>query len=457
MSTFLIKPQSINKSDILGKVHSLHPSEYKKISIKNPNLKSIGKLVEFEGVGEQIDVDEYLKFNSNYKLVTISNMQKCIIDINKGENIAPKTYNLSSKKLKKGDILISRNASLGKITYVNKNFKGILNGGISVLRIEDCYKFFVFAFFMVDYGVDYLTVLTSGGGTQQNAKRQNLLDVKVPFPTLCNHKNPELVTKYVSLLVQNIIDKEEQIEIKSKSIDKIFLDELTNEKNSSPVYKHPTISKLKSGNRLDTIIYSKRYFRYDSLIKSYKNGYFFLELSDIVPGKTPKDYYYSNYKKSEKFYEWVTPKNIDGRRLDFKTYIHTKANTKIKKNSIVLNAIRYVGNGIYIDSDDQIYSNQNTLILNKFSIKEEQIYLYSFLTSEIGKYMQLAQRNFGIVPILYKENLSKIPIPKLKACKKGDIVNLYYNKIEPQKKATLDNYLEQEIKKKQITRYTSIE
>jgi hypothetical protein len=111
MSNFLIKPNSIKKSDILNKVFSLHPSEHKKIDIRNKNLKSISSLIKEEGVGEQINVNEYLNFNSNYTLVTISNMGNCIIDETQGERISPFIYNESTKKLSKGDVLVSRNAS----------------------------------------------------------------------------------------------------------------------------------------------------------------------------------------------------------------------------------------------------------------------------------------------------------------------------------------------------------
>ena len=42
--------------------------------------------------------------------------------------------------------------------------------------------------FIVEYGAEYLTCLTSGGGTQQMQKT-NLLDVPIPFPTTTNHLN----------------------------------------------------------------------------------------------------------------------------------------------------------------------------------------------------------------------------------------------------------------------------
>ena len=81
-------------------------------------------------------------------------------------------------------IQVSRNASLGKIAYISNDSKVILNGGISFFNFKDKYEFYIPAFFITNYGSDYLTCITSGGGTQQNAKRGTLLSVPIPKPTL---------------------------------------------------------------------------------------------------------------------------------------------------------------------------------------------------------------------------------------------------------------------------------
>ena len=307
MSNFLIKPNSIKKSDILNKVFSLHPTEHKKINIVNKNLKSISQLVIDEGVGEQIDVKEYLNFNSNYTLVTISNMGKCIIDVTQGESISPSIYNNSSKQLQKGDVLISRNASLGKITLVNTEFKGILNGGISYLKLKKECKYYAFSFFLLDYGCDYLTVLTSGGGTQKNAKRQNLLDVKIPFPTTKNHKNPKLIEQYISLLTQNIIDKEEQIESRQRIIDELVYSELRNNQKSSFNYSLPKKNELLKFKRFDTGLYTQKYREENHIIENYNNGFTTIDSSKFKSGSTPKT---RIFNASNSILKWVTPTNI---------------------------------------------------------------------------------------------------------------------------------------------------
>ena len=397
MSNFLIKPTSIKKSDILNKVFSLHPSEHKKIDIRNRNLKSISNLVVAEGVGEQINVDEYLNFNSNYTLVTISNMSKCIIDENQGERISPFIYNDSSKKLSKGDVLVSRNASLGKITLVNKDFNGILNGGISYLKFKEDKKYYAFAFFLLDYGADYLTVLTSGGGTQKNAKRQNLLDLKIPFPTSKNHKSPELIEKYVSLLTQNIIDKEEQIENRQKNIDELVYTELRNNQKSNFSYSLPKKSDLLSHKRMDTGLYTDKYKEENHLIENYKNGFSSINSSKFKSGSTPKTRIFNASKSSLK---WVTPTNIsDEGFYNPIEKISMPTSNNLKKDCILfINRTskgkkgEYVGITCFYDVSyyGEGQHNQGLYRIQHLS-KDEMIFTTAFMNSRI---MRKISKNF---------------------------------------------------------------
>ncbi len=105
MKTYITKPKSVRKSKILNKFYSFLPSEHRIVNIENPNCLSIQNLVEFEGVGEQINVQEYLNFKSDYWLATISCMSNLIFDETSGEKVSPYIYKKSSKKLKKGILL----------------------------------------------------------------------------------------------------------------------------------------------------------------------------------------------------------------------------------------------------------------------------------------------------------------------------------------------------------------
>jgi len=436
MSNFLIKPNSIKKSDILNKVFSLHPSEHKKIDIRNQNLKSISKLVNEEGVGEQINVDEYLNFNSNYTLVTISNMGKCIIDENQGERISPFIYNDSSKKLSKGDVLVSRNASLGKITLVNKDFNGILNGGISYLKFKEYEKYYTFAFFLLDYGTDYLTVLTSGGGTQKNAKRQNLLDVKIPFPTSKNHKRPELIEKYVSLLTQNIIDKEEQIEYRQKKIDELVYLELKNNQKSNFYYSLPKRSDLLSTNRIDTGLYTKKYKEENHLIENYRNGFSTIKASKFKSGSTPKT---RIFNASNSTLKWVTPTNIsDEGFYNPIEKISMPTSNNLKKDCILfINRTskgkkgEYVGITCFYDVSyyGEGQHNQGLYRVEHLD-KDEMIFVTAFMNSRI---MRKICGNISIgskMKEMKSYDFATLKFPKFDNSLKKQIGKLYYNKID---------------------------
>tara|TARA_R110002074_G_C12541658_1_gene665764 strand:+ start:2609 stop:4078 length:1470 start_codon:yes stop_codon:yes gene_type:complete len=433
MSDFLIKPNSIRKSEILNKVFSLHPSEHKKIIIPNTNQKSIKQLIIEEGVGEQIDVNDYLRFNSQYTLVTISNMHKCIIDTEQGEKISPYIYHSSNKKLLKGDVLISRNASLGKITLVNKEFNGILNGGISYLRLKENSKFYLFAFFLMDYGADYLTVLTSGGGTQKNAKRQNLLDLKIPFPTNQNHKNPDLIQKYVSQLTENLIDKEEQIEIKQSEIDSIVYKELNDNQKKKFTYSIPKISVLKKNSRLDSGLYTEKYQLENHLIENYKNGFSQISTDKYKSGSTPRIRIFNGSKYK---YQWVTPTNIndEGFFRPEETISTPKPNNLNKDCILLINRTskgkkgEYVGITCFYDFNYYGKGQHNQgLYRIEHLPKDELLFITAFMNSRI---MRKICGNVSIgskMKEMKSYDFATLKYPNFDKKLKDKIAKLYYN------------------------------
>lgn len=449
MSNFLIKPNSIKKSDILNKVFSLHPSEHKKIDIRNKNLKSISQLVNDEGVGEQINVDEYLNFNSNYTLVTISNMGKCIIDETQGERISPFIYKDSAKKLSKGDVLVSRNASLGKITLVNKDFNGILNGGISYLKFKEDKKYYAFAFFLLDYGADYLTVLTSGGGTQKNAKRQNLLDLKIPFPTSENHKTPVLIEKYVSLLTQNIIDKEEQIGKKLKQINELIEKELKSSFTKFS-FTHPKKSTFTKNNfRLDTGLYKEEYKKIVDGIKKYENGYFSLaslKKHKWVSGSTPSALIETNLKTDKL---WIAVADINyGLTYKRLKSFKIKDNINIIQNGDILITRKGATVGkmiIYFDTGyKETFVNEDLKVLRLDIPMYEKVFIGLFLNSKYGQVQMLSNGSKGTKQGLTNPNILNVVIPKFPDAIKKQIAVLYHNEIKKEELNDLDSYLETE-------------
>ena len=412
--SFLINPKNIKISDIKNKEYSLHPSEHKNVIIKNKNLVSIKDIVDFEDVGKQIDTSNYVNFTSDYYLGTISCMNNLIFDSKKSENITSLEFENSKKKLNKNDLVISRNATLGKISIIKDNVNLILNGGLSYLRINnELLRYYFMSFFIVDFGASILKLKTSGGGTQKNAKKEDLLNMKIPFPTKENNKNPEDVKQMVSLIVRNIIDKEEQIKLKNNEIDNLIEEELkNNQKNKNASYLYPKISEVKTNSRLDTGIYNKKFKENENLILNYSRGFVDLSNEKIITGRTPKDYYYTNVKQKNT-YLWLTPKYIKNREIKSKIYLHTKYPTNLEQNDIIFTAIgtNAQGHMFLYTGEDKTYINQNTCAIRVNNKNICNIFTLCFLSSPISKKIIKEYTSNGSVPAIYSKDISMLKIP----------------------------------------------
>ena len=233
--------------------------------------------------------------------------------------------------------------------------KAFYNSHIRKLELKKD-KYYIFAVLKSKFGKEQVDVTGSIKGVD-NFREEYLLNTKISFPTTKNNPSPENIEKLVSVIVQNIIDKEEQIRAKNKLIDEKIEQELReNQKENSFSYAYPKINEIKEEERFDTGLFETEYKEYEFLLKNYGNGYYFLDPTKISPGVTPKDYHFSDSKRSIYFSDWVTPKNIGGRQLLFNAYIYTKTKSKVKKFSLVINGIRYVGNGIFVEEGQTIYS-----------------------------------------------------------------------------------------------------
>jgi len=453
MKSYILKPKSVKKSDIENKIYSLLAAEHRKVEVFNNNQKPIGDLVDFESVGEQIEVQEYLTFKSNYYLGTISCMS-LIYDKTKGECVSPDVYKQSKKKLKRGDVVISRNASLGKISYVNDDVNVILNGGLSYLRFKNEFKYYSIAFFLVNYGAEYLTCLTSGGGTQQNAKRQNLLELKIPFPTIKNHSEPQKIEQLVSLITQNIINKEEQIKAKNQKIDDLIEKELKENQNhkNSFKYSYPKISEIKQETRLDTGIYEREFKEIDFLIRNYGGGFFNFKKNEIKTGRTPQDYFFTN-KKNHKTSLWLTPKSIKSRQILSLQYLHTNQDTNLSDGDIIFTAIGTgcQGHTLIYDKESlgKTYINQNACAISLKNFFESKCFISAFMNSKLFEITISKRTSKGSVPAIYSSDIVNLNIPNFPEPKQQEIAKEYYFQIDKNQNLTLENYLQKETARNQ--------
>jgi len=447
MKSYITKPTSIRKDQIVNKFYSFLASEHRQVNIQNTHQNTLWSLLIDEDVGSQIDVSNYLNFDSGYFLWTISGMWSLIYESKKWEKISPDIYIDSSKKLQHWDVIISRNASLWKISFFSWVENTILNGWLSRLKFQDGYKYYASAFFIVEYWAEYLKCLTSWWGTQQNAKRQNVLDVPIPFPTTKNNAKPDRVERLISLITQNIIDKEEQIQKKNNQIDELIEIELKdNQKEAKFQYRYPTREEIFDESRLDTGLYEIDFKQVDFLIRNYNWGYFKIPFDKIRTWQTPKDYYYPKERINEVIKLWITPKNLSNNILSNKLWIHTKQINTIKDGDILFGSRGTVWDVFFYDEKTlgKSYVNQSVSSISIDGLLHNKIFALTYFSSFSFKKIISKYIYKGTVPAITPDILSQFLIPKFPESKQREIADVYYNLLEKNSELTLENYLEKE-------------
>lgn len=421
MDTVLI--EDILKTDAsLAALSHLEKTEYKGETLLLGNL-----LESFEKGFEPGSENYTLVSDSNFIRISDLNDYDLTFVLNeKIQKIIPPKSQQSM--VYTGDILYQTASNVGNVCIYMDSKPAYYNSHLVKLNfIKD--REYLFAFLKSNISKSQLGIAGSIKGVD-NFRKEFLTGLKVVFPTIDNHESPEQVKKYISDIVKNLIHKEVLVKNKNKQIDSIIMNELnSNSLIDNFDYSLPRINDFLDENRIDTSVMLESYKELERKILNYKNSYYYLSKYSISPGVTPKDHIYSDEKNNTNSL-WITPKNLDQRKLVFKTYIDTKTKSKVKKNDIIISGIRYVGNGFYINGNEEVYANQNTLIIRSSESDSEQRVLLCYLTSEIGRKMLLHRRVMGTVPILYKEQLIRVPIPNLPTQIKETIDKLYYNEVE---------------------------
>lgn len=441
---YITKPNKITAKQVRENNFSFSVGDYIVIplSINSVPLKN---LLELSYINSNVDSSFYFPKTNNFLITNSCINNNLTLNLEKLTTITKKGFDTKAKIItKKNDVLVANNGSVGQIASVREGVGFITNSNITLLRFFDpSMAYYVVGMFYSSWFKQQCSFISSKSSTQEFITRDALENLQILFPTTTNHENPQLVQDYISLLVQNIIDKEENIARKNKLIDQLIETELNdNQKDSKFVYKMPTRSQIILEERFDAGFYSGEGARLEQKILQYQNSFYKIDKKNIRTGNTPKDYIYETEHKPE-LYSWITPKNINGRTLSEITYLRSAKKSPISKFSIVLAGVRYVGNGVFCDGKSKVYSNQNTLIVKQFSDLKSQIFLLCFLTSGIGQLLQMRRRITGIVPILYLSDLAKIPIPSFSQPKQEEITVEYYNEVKNDDTVfAFTNYLE---------------
>ncbi len=449
MSSFLLKKSSFRISKISDKdfcKFSLCPKDYKFLPT-NDVAHPLEKFIINDYKGSEIGSSNYMQ-NSNYRfLKTVNATQNFLYDQSTIEFCKPSNAILPND----GDLLIVKDGAgngLGEVALYIKNNKYVdyISAGLIGISLKEDVKWYILSLLKSQHFKDFINVNTAQGSTIRHSKLV-ALKYKVPFPSKKNHKNPELVKDYISLISQNIVDKERQIIIRQKKINELIYSELEENQKFSFKYNFPTKSDLIFKGRIDTGLYTKKYKLENHLIENYKNGFFQIPVEKFKSGSTPRVRIFNGVKYK---YKWVTPTDItdQGFFISNNTISIPAANNLNKDSLLFINRTsrgkkgEYVGISCFYDFDYYGFGQHNQGIYRISHLnKDELLFICAFINSKI---MRRLCGNISVgskMKEMKSNDFAKLKYPNFNMELKQKIKNLYYYD-KPKSSNDIYNYLE---------------
>lgn len=387
------------------------------------------------------------------KLLQISNVNNSewITNENQKCEYVPNKYLLNKGKylLDNECILVSLTGGTDTnndiTTYFDGSFQVFLNQRISAMKMKEYDKNEFFYFYALTKTSFFKEQWLGKGGIQKNTISSDRDKIYLPK---VKDKN---IVKYISVLVQAIINKQKQIDTYHKLISRYIENELMdNQLENKFKFEFPKFQEIENSTRLDTGTYSTQFKHIDFLIKNYSNGFTFIDENKIKSGSTPITRYIDNNPKLK--FRWVTPSHCsDIGYITIDERINIKGNNNINEDCILLinrtsrgGLGEYVGIANYYDYKElgKGHHNQGLYKVHNYP-KGYLLFILCFLNSQmIRKYC--AGLSVGSkMKELKSEHFLQIPIPNFSAKKQNEIIALFHNKsISYNSKAwNLDNFL----------------
>ncbi len=445
---YLKNISSLKKSVINENSLIFSPSRYKEIKI-NKNFK---RLVDLIGQSSKtVSVKNTKKYYNYVEIGSINNFSGYVVPIRR-RNIDISSSTLY--QLEKDDIIMSTvRTYLGGIGIIDKDIDDLVaSKALVILRNikEDIDKYYIFGVMRTNYFIQQ-TRLILNASMYPRMDKDALEKLRIPFPDLSNHSKPSQIEIYISKVVRNILDKENQIKEKQKIINEKIENELFgNQNNETFVFCYPKVSEIKNEDSFSVGTYKQEFKKLCHYIENYKNGYFSIPLEKIKSGSTPKTRILNPKNKK---YKWITPTiiNDEGVYNDLET-INMLTRNNINKNSILMinrtskgGLGEYVGITSFYDIDKlgKGHHNQGFYRVDDYS-KEELLFLLTFLNSRIMRKICAGFSKGAKMKEMKSDDFSKLHFPQFPQNIKEAIVELYYNDIPRDDPVTLDTYLDKE-------------
>jgi len=338
-------------------------------------------------------IPEYIPTSKKIPLVQIGNVNSelCLSQNQKFEFLSikeaqeKKRFLLSEKgiliSLTGGDD-VDNNIS----AFFDNDFKCFLNQRVSFFKLKTdenidlLYYFYAFTKHRI-FNIQWI----GSGSIQKNTVARERKKIFIP------KINDAKIVKYISLLMQAIINKEKLIKVRHKSIiDGIEKELLENQNDSIFHFEMPRIKELEEIGRLDTGLYNENFKRTNFLVKNYKYGSIDLISrgfgwergtsleKNFIRTRIDSDTYIKG------FYELVLPTNISQYGFVEKTtYIGTPSKLKTISQGDIIFGGEGFGKGrtyVVIEDSNNVATNYHAIrIINKNNDLTESVFIRCFL------------------------------------------------------------------------------
>ena len=381
------------------------------------------------------------------------------IDVSTGTIKSNTLYGLhlpseNPKIVKKNDILVSTVRSYrGGFGLMNSDADNICcSPAILVIRnvSKKITKEYLLAVLRTDFTIEQiLGFQTRGMYPRLDSDAMDKLLIPIP-------KDKKII-KYISDLMRAYLNKNELIKQRHAEILRLIDEELrNNQKESTDTYHFPTLQELQKVGRLDTGLYSKRFWIQNAKIKNYKNGYTsFLKLNNgnvnITRGQNLQE---SNIGKSiyedsprKGFYRLALSKNFtDSQTIVQYQYLGNPRKLKtISMGEIIFSCRGDMGrNLVYCEPIDDIITNIDSVHI---VFPQQKLYKTIFISQFLGylrtiSYLKTIAITGSGADSFTKYQFELLSIPNFPDSKQQEIAKLYHNPQEYKSgDCTLDHFL----------------
>ena len=446
---------TINYQDII-KNNTLAPSQLTALVIPNKNTVPLRKLLDRDLTskdnGQEVGSNNYISQSSKYFIKAKAFQENSFLPYLTKETTKPiRPQVFTDFKLKKNDILISKDSNIGETVILEKDLPDhTMSNALYRLPITKN-KYYLLAFLKHDFFLKQLDILVPKGSTIRHAKTL-FLDCMIPLPK----NNCEHTINYIELLTKSILNKEKEIRIKHKKILESIEKELLSNQNKIKYTNETTtdFKTLKEFNRIDAGYYCIDYRKKKFIITNYKYGsknlkqwgYAIKRGQNLQISQIGRSIDSDELKNN--FYTVIKPTNFSdfGTIEKFKYLGNSTKLSVLKNGDIVFSGEGTIGKCVlFTNLKDKCITNIHGIILHKVNHDiQESAFVSCCLRylKYIGIYDYISVGGQG--GSLAKKYWKDINIPVFPKEKKKKIANLYYFPIKYPKSLNKKNFLEKD-------------